>query len=146
MWVELQEVLQDYWVEADLGVVVCQLSADEELPVLGVDVGAVVPSLPSWGCMEWECQVGMERGEGAVPGDVSADSHDCAHLVWLSHGPSLGYYALSIQIRCRCLSASQLHPRWEICRHVCCQPQCCHSYYPSSSHPHSEWSHCSCCL
>lgn len=73
VWVELQEVLQDYWVEADLGVEVCQLSVDEEPPMLGVDVDAVVPSLPSWGCMGWECQVGMGQGEEVVHGDVSAD-------------------------------------------------------------------------
>lgn len=73
VWVELQEVLQDYWVGACLGVALCQLSEDEELPGPGVDVGAVVPSLPSSGCMEWECQVDMERGVGAVPDDVSAD-------------------------------------------------------------------------
>lgn len=99
----------------------------ERLPWLGA--GAGVPSSPSWGCKAGY-PVGKETCEavGACGGDATAGKRrGCARWGQLSRGRASGCCGWSIQIRCRCRSASQprrlLRPRQRGISPL--RPQCC---------------------
>lgn len=92
------------------------------------DVGAGVPSSPSWGCRA-EYQVGRETSgaAGACGGDaIAARRRGYARWEQLNRGHASGCCGWSILIRYRCRSASLLLLLLQLLRGTYpLRPQCC---------------------